>query len=83
MLDYTSIRRMSISRSKDISKTENEEKRALMLPQELKAMGADKEVFLFEGLAHPVMCDKIKYYQDPVFKTRLMPKVDVKEIVLP
>jgi type IV secretion system protein VirD4 len=49
-----------------------------MLPQELKAMGADKEVFLYEGIPHPVMCDKIRYYQDKQFTRRLLPRVDVK-----
>jgi type IV secretion system protein VirD4 len=48
-----------------------------MLPQELKAMGADKEVFLCEGMPHPVLCEKIRYYQDRYFTSRLRPKVDV------
>ncbi|MBO8042977.1 type IV secretory system conjugative DNA transfer family protein, partial [Pseudomonas aeruginosa] len=54
-----------------------EERRALMLPQELKAMGPDKEVFLYEGIPHPVECDKIRYYKDRYFTSRLLPKVDV------
>ncbi|MNC73760.1 Type IV secretory system Conjugative DNA transfer [compost metagenome] len=48
-----------------------------MLPQELKAMGPDKEVFLYEGIPHPVKCDKIRYYKDRYFTSRLLPKVDV------
>ena len=53
-----------------------------MLPQELKAMGADKEVFLCEGLPHPVLCGKIRYYQDPYFTSRLKPKVDVPALAI-
>ena len=51
-----------------------------MLPQELKAMGADKEVLLYEGIPHPVLCEKIKYYQDKYFTSRLLPKVDVPQL---
>ncbi len=61
-----------------VSFSESEERRALMLPQELKALGPDKEVFLYEGVPHPVMCEKIKYYQDKRFTSRLLPKIDMK-----
>jgi len=52
-------------------------RRTLMLPQELKALGADKEVFVYEGIAHPVKCNKIRYYQDKYFTQRVLPKVDI------
>lgn len=77
MLGYTTVRRQNITRGRDFSRSESEERRALMLPQELKAMGFDKEVFLYEGIPHPVMCEKIKYYQDRHFTSRLLPKTDV------
>jgi len=79
MLGYTTVRRENVTRSKkgDVSKSHSEEKRALMLPQELKAMGPDKEVFFYEGIPHPVMCTKIRYYQDKYFTQRLLPKVTV------
>jgi type IV secretion system protein VirD4 len=48
-----------------------------MLPQELKAMGTDKEVFLYEGIPHPVMCEKIRYYEDKYFTARLLKRADV------
>lgn len=41
------------------------------------AMGFDKEIVLYEGLPHPVLCEKIKYYQDRRFTSRLGPKVAV------
>jgi type IV secretion system protein VirD4 len=81
MLGYTTVRKKNRSRSYGQHGTytlsENEERRALMLPQELKAMGADTEVFFYEGLAHPVKCKKIRYYQEPTFTRRLRPRVEV------
>lgn len=53
-----------------------------MLPQELKAMGNEKEVFLYEGIPHPVKCDKIRYYEDRYFTARLLPKTEVKTLTL-
>jgi type IV secretion system protein VirD4 len=75
MLGYTTVRKNNITRGREFSRSESEERRALMLPQELKAMGFDKEVFLYEGIPNPVLCDKIKYYQDKYFTSRLLPKV--------
>src|ERR1700754_2083948 len=84
MLGYTTVRRENVTRSKkgDVSKSHSEEKRALMLPQELKAMGTDKEVFLYEGIPHPVMCEKIRYYQDKYFTSRLMEKAKVEPLTI-
>lgn len=76
MLGYTTVRKQNVTRGRDFSRSESEERRALMLPQELKAMGFEKEVFLYEGIPHPVMCDKIKYYQDKYFTSKLLPKVE-------
>lgn len=80
MLGYTTVHKQNITRGRDISHSESQERRALMLPQELKAMGFDKEVFLYEGIPHPVMCEKIKYYQDKYFTQRLLPKTDVPRL---
>ncbi|MBO9827158.1 type IV secretory system conjugative DNA transfer family protein [Xanthomonas sp. A2111] len=77
MLGYTTFRKKNVTRGKDVTRSVSEEKRALMLPQELKAMGNDQEVFLYEGIPHPVKCDKIKYYKDRHFTARLRPKVDI------
>jgi type IV secretion system protein VirD4 len=75
MLGYRTVKKENLTRGREFSRSESEERRALMLPQELKAMGFDKEVFLYEGIPHPVMCDKIKYYEDKYFTSRLLPKV--------
>ena len=77
MLGYTTVRKKNVTRGREVSRSESEERRALMLPQELKAMGAETEVFLYEGIPHPVKCSKIKYYEDRYFTSRLLPKVDV------
>jgi type IV secretion system protein VirD4 len=80
MLGYTTVRKENITRGKgrdSVSKSHSEERRALMLPQELKAMGPDKEVFLYEGIPHPVLCDKIRYYKDKHFTERLLAKAEV------
>ncbi len=85
MLGYTTVRKENVTRGKtsaDVSRSESDERRALMLPQELKAMGNDKEVFLYEGIPHPVKCEKIRYYMDPYFKARLLPKVDIPTLEL-
>ena len=80
MLGYTTLRRQNVTRGRDFSRSESEDRRALMLPQELKAMGSEREVFLYEGLPNPVLCDKVRYYQDSRFRRRLLPRVYVARI---
>ncbi len=77
MLGYTTVRKSNVTRGRDFSRSESQERRALMLPQELKAMGPDKEIILYEGMEHPVLCKKIKYYEDKYFATKLMPAAKV------
>lgn len=87
MLGYTGMRKDSVSRSRSressVTRSESEERRALMLPQELKAMGDDKQILLVEGMAHPVMADKIRYFREAAFKDRLLPPVEVPVLRLP
>jgi type IV secretion system protein VirD4 len=80
MLGYTTVRRQNVTRGREVSRSESLERRALMLPQELKALGTDKQVLLCEGLAHPVLCDKIRYYRDRHFNARLLPRAGVPEL---
>lgn len=82
MLGYTTVRKKNITKGRETTRSESEERRALMLPQELKAMGTEKEVFLYEGIAHPVKCDKIRYYKDRYFTARLLPKVDIPKLAV-
>ena len=55
------------------------EKRALILPQELKAMGP-RPRSAYEGLACPVRCRKIRYYRDRYFTRRLLPRVPIAHL---
>lgn len=81
MLGYTTVRKKNVSRSRrERNVSENEERRALMLPQELKAMSQDSEIVIYEGMAHPAKVSKIRYYQDKTFTARLKNKVDVKTL---
>ncbi len=84
MLGYRTIKRRARTRShggmSSVSDNEVLEKRALMLPQELKAMGPDRQIILYEGLAHPVLCRKIRYYKDGYFTKRLRPKVEIGQL---
>ena len=80
MLGYTTVRKDSFTRGREFSRSESEERRALMLPQELKAIGFDKEIFFYEGIPNPVLCDKIKYFNDKYFTARLLPKTEVKPL---
>jgi len=56
------------------SRTQNvsEQRRALLLPQEVKELGTDHEIIFYEGL-RPIRCRKIRYFEDPRFKARLFP----------
>lgn len=80
MLGYTTVKKDSFTRGREFSRSESKERRALMLPQELKAIGFDKEIFFYEGIPQPVLCEKIKYYQDKTFTSRLLPAVEVRKL---
>lgn len=87
MLGDTTVRtkRRSTSRGKgmnrgagrSVSWNEGEERRPLMLPQEIKALSADKEIIFVEGVPHPILAEKIRYYRDGFFKKRLLAKIEL------
>lgn len=62
----------SPGRSSSYSRSENtsEQRRALMLPQELKEMPAT-QCLLFAENTKPILAEKICYYSDPAFVARL------------
>ena len=80
MLGYTTVKRRNVSRGRERSVSESEERRALMLPQELKGMGQDSEIIIYEGMAHPAKVNKIRYYQDGMFTKRLRGAVKVASL---
>ena len=81
-LGYTTVRAKSISTplfgfsggrgQRSRSQNVSEQRRALLLPQEVKALGAEEAIIFYEGL-RPIRCKKIRYFQDRRFTARLLP----------
>jgi type IV secretion system protein VirD4 len=63
------------SRSVNVS----EQKRPLMLPQEVRDLGTRREIVFVEGVP-PILCRKIRYYQLPVLRRRVLPPPEVPAI---
>jgi type IV secretion system protein VirD4 len=63
------------------STNESSQRRALLLPQEFKELGLDREVLILEN-CKPILADKIRYYTDPVFMARLIPPPELPELDL-
>jgi len=55
-----------------ISRTESEQRRALLLPQEFKELGPERLVVICEN-CKPILAEKIRYHRDQVFSDRLRP----------
>jgi type IV secretion system protein VirD4 len=81
-LGYTTIKVRSVSKPlaffsgqrghRGMNQTVSEQKRALLLPQEVKELGSGEAIIFCEGL-RPIRCTKIRYYDDPRFRARLRP----------
>jgi len=52
------------------SQSVSEQRRALLLPQEVKELGGEEAIVFYEGL-RPIRCRKIRYFTDPIFRARL------------
>src|ERR1700693_5266381 len=61
-------RRGRQSRSQSVSL----QRRALLLPQEVKELGSERCIVFYEGL-RPIRCKKIRYFRDKRFRRRLFP----------
>lgn len=61
------------------TKTTSHAARDLMLPEQVRQLKDKKEIVFKEG-ARPVMADKIRYYADKGFKSRLHAAVPVPEL---
>jgi hypothetical protein len=87
MLGYYTYKSASHSRSKSILNPKesgeniSDQRRALLLPQEIKELGQDKEIVTLEN-TKPILCEKIRYYKDPEFIPRLLPPPEVSPISL-
>ncbi|MGU7811653.1 type IV secretory system conjugative DNA transfer family protein [Burkholderia sp. AW49-1] len=53
------------------SESISEQRRPLLLPQELKELGHDKEIILLEN-TKPILAEKICYWRDPEFASRVL-----------
>ncbi|WLI91074.1 type IV secretory system conjugative DNA transfer family protein [Massilia sp. R2A-15] len=78
MLGYLTVKSIStgVNRPRSFgqlgSSSENatDQRRALMLPQELKEMPQTQQIIVMEN-TRPILCDKARYYEDPQFIERL------------
>ena len=72
MLGTQTVKSKSTSKGKGSTSTsESDQRRSLLLPQEIKGIGDKKEiVVLNKGSAKPILCQKIRYYEDPNFECR-------------
>lgn len=68
--DFFQSSRSVARKSRQVSITE--QRRPLLLPQEVKEMGAEEAIVFCESL-RPIRCQKIRYYSDPRFRSRLLP----------
>ena len=55
-----------------VSRNESEQRRALLLPQEFKELGRERLVVICEN-CKPILAEKIRYFSDKAFKSRLVP----------
>lgn len=78
MLGFTTVKSRSTGRSMNRgfgaggSSSENlsDQRRALMLPQELKALAEDEQIIILEN-TRPIRCQKARYYRDRNLMDRL------------
>jgi len=68
----------SLSRrgSRSGSQSVSQQRRALLLPQEVKELGSEEAIVFYEGL-RPIRCRKIRYFADRRFRRRLLPPPEV------
>lgn len=50
----------------------SEQRRPLLLPQEVKTLGPRRALIFYEGL-WPIRCKKLRYFEDGRFRARLLP----------
>jgi type IV secretion system protein VirD4 len=91
-LGFTTVRVRSVSKpaalsfdgrtARSRSHTVSEQRRALLLPQEVKELGSEEALVFYEGL-RPIRCRKVRYFSDRRFRKAILPppKVSVPEVV--
>lgn len=63
------------------SLNESEHARPLLLPQEVKEIGPDKQIIFIENQL-PILCEKARFFEDPIMLSRVMDPVVVEPIDL-
>jgi type IV secretion system protein VirD4 len=87
MLGYYTYKSSSSSRSKSIlnpresSENLSDQRRALLLPQEIKELGIDREIITLEN-TKAIFCHKIRYYEEADFKDKVEPAPEIPVIDL-
>lgn len=69
------------SPGKGQSETVSDQRRALLLPQEMKLVPQTKSFVLKAGVP-PILADKIRYFADPRFQSRLVAPPQVRSILV-
>lgn len=89
MLGYQTVKSKSKSQQMGMQRVggsvnTSDQRRALLLPQEVKAIGKGREIVFMENV-RPILANKAVYFKDSAFKRRLLPPVEVPaiEIVVP
>lgn len=87
MLGYETVKsRSRTSSMQSPSTSTSDQRRALMLPQEIRELGQTREIVSLEN-CKPILCDKIRYYEDPDFTCRAhlpppsIPKQDIDTFI--
>lgn len=63
------------------SVTASDQSRRLLKPQEVKEIGAANEIIFLENI-RPILCRKISYWKEAVFKRRLLPPAEIPRILV-
>lgn len=59
-----------------VSVTQSDQRRALLLPQEIKELGSERLIIILEN-CKPILAEKVRYYREPAFRARLLPAPNV------
>jgi type IV secretion system protein VirD4 len=85
-LGTTTVKAKSVSRplfggGKTPTVNVSEQRRSLLLPQEVKELGRREEIIFYEGL-RPIRCRKNRYYEERRFLKRLLPPPEVPALCI-
>ncbi len=89
MLGFLTERSVSNGRSRSFSgqsrttssQNESDQRRALLMPQEFKELGSDRQVIVLEN-CKPILAEKIRYYREAAFKARLIRAPSIERLKL-